>query len=55
MCAEFLCSDHTGTSGICVITCILSFVDMYCENVVCKLIFLLHIGLFGSLTCALPT
>lgn len=36
-------------------TCILSFVDMYSENVVCKLVFLLCIGLFDSLTCALPT
>lgn len=47
-CAEFLGPNHTLTAGICVTTCILSFVDMYSRNV-CKLIFLLHVGLFDPL------
>lgn len=45
-CAEFLGSHHTRTAGICVTTCVLSVVDASSGNVVCKLIFLLHVGLF---------
>lgn len=41
VCAEFLGPNHTLTPGICVSTCILSFVAVNSGNVICKFIFLL--------------
>lgn len=43
-CADFPGPNHTQTAGVCVSTCILSFVDMYSGNIVCKSIYLLHTG-----------
>lgn len=51
----FVQITHEQLGFVLLHSCTLSFVDMYSGNVVYKLIFLLHIGLFDPLTYVSPS